>query len=119
MQAPLDQDDQPQALFTVHPFTYSTSTFNLLFRAIFLASLAIIYVSNMNNNSTESEVMPDRMEIGSNSGNFSGLAIETGGSKQERTSGDTVSDIEEHDYVESCSGNYSGLAIELEVSKKE
>ena len=54
----------------------------------------------MNNNSSETEVMPDRMAVESNRGNYSGLAIDTGGSKQERTSGDTVSDIKEHDYVE-------------------
>ena len=73
----------------------------------------------MNNNSTETEVMPDRVEVGSNRGNYSGLAIDTGGSKQERANGDTVSDKMKHDYVESCNGNYSGLAIELGVSKKE
>ncbi len=72
----------------------------------------------MNINGTETEVMPGRMQVGSHRGNYSGLAIDTGGSKQERTSGDTVSDINEHDYVEACSGNYSGLAIELGVSKK-
>ena len=72
-------------------------------------------MSNINNSSTETGVMPDRIEVGSNRGNYSGLAIDTGGSKQERTSGDTVSNIKEHDYVEACSGNYSGLAIELGV----
>ena len=73
----------------------------------------------MNNISSETEVTPDRMEVESNRGHYSGLAIDNGGSKQERTSGDTVSDIKEHDYFESCSGNYSGLEIELGVSKKE
>ena len=73
----------------------------------------------MNNNRSETEVMPDRMAVESNRGNYSGLAIDSRGSQQDRTSGDTVADIKAHDCVESCSGNYSGLAMELGASKKE
>ena len=66
----------------------------------------------MNNNSTETEVMPDSMQVGSNRGNYSGLAIDDEGSKQARTSGDTVSNIKEDDSIE-C------LAITSGVSKNE
>jgi hypothetical protein len=59
------------------------------------------------------------MEAGSNRGNYSGLSMDDKGSKQARTSGDTVSDIKEDDSIEPSSGNYSGLAITSGVSKKE
>lgn len=76
----------------------------------------------MNSDSTEPEVVSDGLENGSKRGNCSGLAIDAGGaggSKQARTSGDTVSGIKEEDSIESSSGNYSGLAIDSGVSKKE
>jgi hypothetical protein len=76
-------------------------------------------MSNLNSNSTDTEVVPYGMEAGSNRGKYSGLAIDTGGSKQARTSGDTVSDIKEDHSIESSSGNYSGLAIDSGISKLE
>ena len=48
-----------------------------------------------------------------------GLAIDAVGSRQARTSGDTVSDVKEDDSIEFSSGNYSRLAINSGVSKIE
>jgi putative lipoic acid-binding regulatory protein len=72
----------------------------------------------MNSNSTEPEDVSDGLENGSKRGNYSGLEIDAGGSKQARASGDTVPGIKEEDSNESSSGNYSGLAIDSGLSKK-
>ena len=75
----------------------------------------------MNSDSTEPEVVSDGLENGSKRGNYSGLAIDTGGaggSKQARTSGNTVSGIKEDGAIESSSDNYSDLAIDSGVSKR-